>query len=257
MVSMGDVEYGGRGKGRPLWIAMGVVGAVVLLGAAVLGGYAFGHQAVAPAKPFSGNGVSRQASPEWPGATYVDGQGYPAGWPDTKLGAVQAASEIWQIANEARGGSTGQHDAKYEGSVGGSDLGAYSHEVTNLLYPQGTAVYNALLTRPYPFGGGTAVAYHVDSWDQGHLVIEVWGEVTSGVPYTIPPTTIWTTSKLTAKWSSTSLAVPGQVRHDWLITSAKVSRGPQPQPAPAMPVSGYNLPPQLLTWTRYGSAAGR
>ena len=181
--------------------------------------------------------------------------GYPAGWPDTKLGAVQAASEIWQIANEAQGGATGQHEGKYGGNFGA--LGTYSAEVTNLLYPKGTAVYSALLTRPYPFGGGTAVAYHVDSWGGGQLVIEIWGEVTSGVPYTIPPTTIWTTSTLTAKWSSTSLALPGQVPHDWLITSASISRGPQPQLAPATPVSGYNLPPQLLTWTRYGSAAGR
>ena len=135
-------------------------------------------------------------------------------------------------------------------------LERYSAEVTNLLYPKGTAVYSALLTRPYPFGGGTAVAYHVDSWDGGQLVIEIWGEVTSGVPYTIPPTTIWTTSTLTAKWSPTSLALPGQVPHDWLITSASISRGPQPQLAPATPVNGYNLPAQLLTWTEVRQCCG-
>ena len=257
MVSMADVDYGGRHKVRPLWVAIGVVGALVVLVAVALAGYAIGQHTAAPVRPFSGNGVTRQISPQWPGASYVDRNGYPAGWPDTKLGAVQAASEIWQIANEARGGPTGEHDPKYEGSQGENGLGTYSHEVTNLLYPKGTAVYSALLTRPYPFGGGTAVAYHVDSWDGGQLVIEIWGEVTSGVPYTIPPTTIWTTSTFSARWCSTALAVPGEVPHDWLIASATVSRGPEPELTPATPVSGYNLPPQLLTWTKYGSAAGR
>jgi hypothetical protein len=256
MVSMSHVGYGGRRGGRPLWVAGGVLVALALVMVAALGGYAVGHHTAEPAKPFSGNDVTRQVSPQWPGATYIDAKGYPAGWPDTKLGAMQAASEIWQVANLAQGGSTGQNDAKYQGSVGESALDSYSDQVTNLLYPPGTPVYSALLTRPYPFGGGTAVAYHVDSWSGDQLVIEIWGEVTSGVPYTIPPTTIWTTTIFTAKWSSTELAIPGQVPHDWLITATSLGRGPQPQLSPATPASGYDLPPQLLAWKRYGVAAG-